>query len=305
MTDLRKNASLRVLARILTIVVGCIILFAAVLKALDPRAFADQIAQYRILPSLSFLAAWCFIIAETVIAVGLIAQARVKIFAPLGIALLAAFIGITAYGMVSGVTGSCGCFGNLVHRSPEQVIVEDALMIIALLFALLVLRSEPARRMRLKIGVVTAAALGMAALTAFGGSLPVDSFVTGLKPGAEFEEWPVEGFTGNLHSGTHVVFLFSLSDPAVETDISIMNTIAQAPEVPSACGFITDGSEELTRLLFQYAPAFNTGAIEPRFARALYRTLPRTFIIKDGVVTHVWQGIPLPAQVTDALTRGG
>ena len=53
--------------------------------------------------------------------------------------------------------------------------------------------------------------------------------------------------------------------------------------------------------MFEYAAAFPIGAIEPRFARPLYRTLPRVFILHNGAVTHTWSELPDAADVVSAI----
>jgi hypothetical protein len=301
--DLSTIRVLRLTARFLQIVVAVVFIIAAGLKAFDPSAFADQIRLYGIFPQLSMVAAWCFIIGEGVLAFALLVNFLPRITTLLGIMLLLFFIGITVYGMVAGLSGNCGCFGNLVHRSPEQVIVEDALMVLALLFSFLVLYREKPRRSGWKLAVAGIGGAVMAIAAVASNSLPVDGLVTALKPGATFSAWPTEGLYKNLNKGTYIVFLFSLKEKSIETDIAMMNTLAQNEQLPPSIGLLTDGASSLTQLTFEYAPAFASGAIEPRFARSLYRTLPRTFVLENGVVREVWSRIPIPHEVSMSLSR--
>jgi hypothetical protein len=82
-----------------------------------------------------------------------------------------------------------------------------------------------------------------------------------------------------------------------------MNAIAQTEGFPAPLGLIIDGSQELTTLVFQYAASFQAGALEPRFAKSLYRKLPRTFILDEGIITAVWSGIPTRDEVMAAASR--
>ena len=139
-------------------------------------------------------------------------------------------------------------------------------------------------------------------VTGTSAALPVDDLVTQLRPGASFTAWPVDGLYGkDLNKGTHVVFLFTVESETIGADVQAMNAIAQREEVTSPVGLIVDGTEHLTRLMFEYAAAFPVAAIEPRFARPLYRTLPRVFVLEDGVVTHTWSELPAPSVVVDAV----
>lgn len=300
--QLSSNRVLFVIARVLQVVVGLVFLLAALLKALDPVSFTEQIASYAILPDLSVLAAWTLIIFEVGLATALIVNFLPRVVPLLTIALLLFFIAITFYGISIGLGENCGCFGNLMHRGPEQVIVEDALMIVALVFATIVLWGRRAVGLRWRAVVALSAAALAAVITGVHDQLPVDDLVTQLRPGARFSTWPVDGLYGkDLNSGTHVVFLFSIHGRNVAADVERMNVIAQREEVPSAVGLIIDGTEHLTTLMFEYAAAFPVAAIEPRFARPLYRRLPRVFLLRDGVVSATWSELPAPDRVVGAV----
>lgn len=300
--QLSSNRVLFVLARILAIVVGLVFLLAAVLKALDPVSFQEQIAAYGIFPDLSAFAAWTLIIFEVGLATALVVNFLPRIVPFLVMGMLLFFIGITLYGMSIGLGANCGCFGNLVHRGPEQVIIEDALMIVALVFAAIVLWSRPMRGVKWRMAVTVGGAALAAAVTWLSPQLPVDDFVTQLRPGAHFSAWPVDGLYGkDLNKGTHVVFLFTIHGERVEADVQRMNAIAQEENVHSAVGLIIDGTEHLTTLMFEYAAAFPVAAVEPRFARPLYRRLPRVFILHEGKVIFTWSELPTPDAVVETL----
>lgn len=300
--QLSSNRVLYTIARILQVAVALVFLLAALLKALDPRSFQEQIAMYGIFPDLSALAAWTLIIVEVGLATALIVNLFPRVVIPLMIALLVFFIGITWYGMSIGLGENCGCFGNLVHRGPEQVILEDVLMVIALLFSLVVLWSHRGRTYAVRLAVTLGTAGIAAVLVGVSPALPVDDLVTQLRPGAFFTAWPVDGLYGkDLNKDTHVVFLFTIESETIAADVQKMNAVAQREEVRSAVGLIVDGTEHLTRLMFEYAASFPVAAIEPRFARPLYRTLPRVFVLENGVVTHTWSELPAPAVVAESI----
>ena len=157
--QLSSNRVLFVTARVLAGAVGLVFLVAALMKALDPRSFQEQIAAYGIFPSLAPVAAWAFIIVEVALAVGLIVNLYPRVVPLLVMALLLLFIGVTWYGMSIGLGENCGCFGNLVHRGPEQVIVEDAIMLLALLFVLVVMWSHRSSGVPTRLAVSLGAAV--------------------------------------------------------------------------------------------------------------------------------------------------
>jgi uncharacterized membrane protein YphA (DoxX/SURF4 family) len=299
---LSSNRALVIIARAVMFIVAAMFYLAAALKALDPVSFSEQIASYNILPHLSTLAAWTLIIVEVLLATALAVNLLPRVAPILMIALLLFFIGITWYGMSIGLGDNCGCFGNLIHRGPEIVIIEDALMAAGLLFSLVVLWTKPASGTGWKSAVTLASGLLAAGVTFYSPAIPADDIVTTLRPGAHFDVWPVDGLYGtNLNEGTRVVFLFTMDSPDLQLDVNRMNSIAQHEEVASATGLVIDGTQHLTSLMFEYAAAFPIGALEPRFARPLYRTLPRTFVLNNGIVQSTWSGFPDAAAVVHEL----
>jgi hypothetical protein len=299
---LSSNRALVIIARAVMIIVAAVFYLAAALKALDPVSFSEQIATYNIFPQLSMLAAWTLIIVEVLLATALAVNLLPRVAPILMIALLLFFIGITWYGMAIGLGENCGCFGNLVHRGPETVIIEDTIMAAGLLFSLVVLWKKPATGIGWKSAVTLASGLLAAGVTYFSPAIPADNIVTALRPGAHFEVWSVDGLYGtNLNEGTRVVFLFTVDSPDLQLDVNRMNSIAQHEDVASATGLVIDGTEHITSLMFEYAAAFPIGAIEPRSARPMYRTLPRTFILHNGIVQAAWSEFPDAAEIVREL----
>ncbi|PLX32120.1 MAG: hypothetical protein C0600_03650 [Ignavibacteria bacterium] len=302
--QLSSNRVLFFTARTIEILVAGVFLLAAVMKALDPASFIEQIAAYGIFPDLAPIAAWSLIIVECVLAAALIVNLLPRIFPLLSMALLLFFIGITLYGMSIGLGEDCGCFGNLYHRGPEMVIIEDALMLIGLVFVVVVLWKRQDEHNAMRIAVTLTAGMAAAGLTAFSPYIPADDIVTQLHPGSSFTTWPVDGLYGkDLNSGTHVVFLFTVTSDNIGAQVQSMNSVAQAMEDASVVGLIIDGTEHLTTLMFEYAAAFPVAALEPRFARPLYRTLPRTFILRNGTVMQTWSELPQPEAVMKAWPK--
>lgn len=301
--SLSSNKVLRAFAITFQIVVALVFLFAATIKAFHPAGFADEIAAHGLLPAAMHLpAAWFFISLEFMLAIGLLFNLKPRLFLPMMLATLLGFIGVTAYLLVQGINVNCGCFGNVIQRTPEQVIIEDAVMFVALLFSYIILFDDRKKKSWVKIFSFSGGALAIALLlTGLSAQLPVDSFVTELKEGRMFTSWPIEGMFLDLNKEQRVVFLFSTKDAEIEQQIQRMNAIAQTENIPTCVGLIVDGSEQLGTLVFQYGTAFPVGALEPRFAKQLYRFLPRTFILDHGFVKSVWNGVPSPDDVKTKL----
>ncbi len=302
-SNLSRNTVLRILARGFQIIVGIVLLVAGTLKGFDPNAFAEEIASYGITPeSWSIFLAWSLVIGEWMLGLALVINLWPRITILSAITLMLLFIAVTAYAWLQGSASACGCFGNLVNRSHEEVLVEDMFFLVMLLFALPVLwhsrQEAPIWKPVTTIGGGVIAAL----LLVFHMALPVDDIATNLKPGAVFNSWPVEGLHVNMNDGEHLIVLFSLETESEGDVINRVNALTEDEAIPTVIALTIDGPETLGALRFSSGLAAQLGAIEPRFARSLYRQLPRTFLLDNGEVTFVWNGIPPPAEVKSILS---
>ncbi len=131
---------------------GVILLVAAAAKALDPLAFAQQIQQQGLAvvlgaPTWAVLA----IALEVVLGVLLLLGVR-RLWVLIPAALLVAFFvfltGRDAWRAAHGTLpedAACGCFGNLVERTPAQAFWQDLLLLVPALGLAFVARPREAR----------------------------------------------------------------------------------------------------------------------------------------------------------------
>ena len=154
------------------VVLGAVLLFAAWAKAIDPQAFADQIHREgldALLPAgrLALLA----IALEVGLGAALLLNVR-RLWVLLPAALLVAFFlfltGRAYWRAEHGQAtdeGSCGCFGNLVQRSPAEAFWQDLGLLVPSLLLAFVGRSPGARTVPpLRSGLALLLAGGAAAL---------------------------------------------------------------------------------------------------------------------------------------------
>jgi len=300
--DLSRNNVLRFLARGFQIIVGIVLLVAATLKSFDPSAFAEEIMSYGITPeSWSIFLAWGLVIGEWMLGLALVLNLWPRLIILSGIILMLLFIAVTVYAWMQGTASTCGCFGNLVNRSPEEVLVEDTFFLIMLLFALPVLWYSRQEAPVWKPVITAGGGVLAIFLLVFHMALPVDDISTNLKPGAVFNSWPVEGLHVNMNDGRYLIVLFTLETGSDGNVIERINALTEDENLPTVIALTIDGPETLGPLSFSSGLAAQPGAIEPRFARSLYRELPRTFLLDSGEVKFVWNGIPPVTKVKSIL----
>lgn len=294
-------------------VLGLVLLVAAAAKALDPTAFAEQIQAEK----LDFLFS-----ASTVALIGLGIEVSVGLALLLGLrrlwvlipaALLVAFlVFLTARTYVRAIHGeapaaaSCGCFGNLVQRTPAEAFWQDLLLLVPPLALAFVGRP---RGGRFPVGRTAAVALATGAVVFLGAKaadLPLDDLATRLKPGVATGEVCVgEGpeaicldtLVPNLARENYMVVLADLDNAAFTGMVPDLNRYAHG--APGSAGqngaelivLSASSPESKTSFFWKFGPAFEIREAPPALLRPLYRRLPRAFSVRDGKVVRTYSTV--------------
>jgi uncharacterized membrane protein YphA (DoxX/SURF4 family) len=99
--------------RIVALIIGGIFIYAGVIKAMDPVAFANDIDNYKILPwaltvRLAFYLPWLEILCGLAVILGLLYRGGLLILT----ALVSVFIIASIIAKARGLDITCGCFGH-------------------------------------------------------------------------------------------------------------------------------------------------------------------------------------------------
>ena len=290
---------------------GVVLLIAVWAKMLDPTAFADQIR----LEGLDFLfsaeaVALIALALETGLGLALLLGVRRKWVLIPAVLLVAFFLFLTGrawYMTANGLRSeaeSCGCFGNLVPRTPAEAFWQDLLMLVPPLGLAFLGRD---RRTRLFPPVRTAVAfLGAAAVAVFAWKapeLPLDNLATRLKPGVEIaglcaggEEAQVclDSIVPELKEGEHLVVLAKLDDQELTKSVDALNDFAGKAGNPHLWVLSSSPSEQHRAFFWQWGPRFDVRETPQDLLRPLYRRLPRSFLVEGGKVVRTFAGMPPP-----------
>ncbi len=290
---------------------GAIFLVAAYAKTLDPAAFAKQITLEGLDFLLPAMAVALIALALEVFLGGalLLAVRRWWILVPTS-ALVAFFLFLTgrAYwrhsqGIAPEDDAGCGCFGNLVERTPAEAFWQDlALMVPALLLAWLAFDRGGARpRLRLAAVAVLTAATMLVAWKA--PELPLDNLATRLKPGVEplsicaglaenGSRVCMDAVVPELAEGEHVVIMAELESEALGEHVGALNEYHWGGSGPSLWVLTSATEEQVFNFRFTRGPSFELREAPAALLRPLYRTLPRSFLVRDGRVVETYRGLP-------------
>ncbi len=172
------------------VVLGLVFLLATYAKAIDPVAFGEQIEA----EGLDILlgpgaVAWIAIVLEAVLGVALVLAVRRRwVLVPTGmlIVLFLFLTGRTYWRFLNGIEpeAACGCFGNLVERTPAEAFWQDLLLLVPPFVVACIWRQrESTTRWKIAFVGLVAVASGIFVWRAPG--LPLDDLATRLQPGAE------------------------------------------------------------------------------------------------------------------------
>jgi Methylamine utilisation protein MauE len=291
---------------------GAVLLVAAWGKALDPLAFAEEIRRQGLEVGLAapHLALLVVTLEATLGAALCLNLRRAWVLGP-ATALVALFVFLNGrtYWLAShgafDVASSCGCFGSLWVRTPAQAFWQDLLLLLPPLGLAFLGRGGAGRRWwRGRLAVV--AAVGVVALLFAWRSphLPLDDLATRLKPGVAVEslcaggagegavEICLDGMVPELESGWHLAVIAAVTDERLRRAVGELNAIAAQPDGPRVWLLTASTDEERTAFYWQAGPAFEIREIPEALLRPLYRTLPRSFLVRDGRVEATFTGIP-------------
>ncbi len=297
-------------------VLGGVLLVAVWGKALDPAAFAQTIhadGLDRLLPAGAMALVALGVEAGLGLAL-LLGMRRAWVLLPAS--LLAAFFvflngrayWLAAHGKAAA-GASCGCFGNLVQRSPAEAFWQDlALLAVPLALAFVGRDRNLPRLPPVRTVLVALFAVAVPVFAWRAPELPLDDLATRLEPGARMSQLCAGGGSGSgrgggggvcldtvapeLDHGDHLVVLGDLGDPALAKAVAGLNAYAGSPGAATVW-LLTASDAKSQRLFFwRWGPTFKIVEAPPELLRPLYRRLPRSFAVQDGQVTATFSGLP-------------
>lgn len=298
----------RRLSHLAAVILGTVLLVAAWAKLLDPSAFAATIRGEQLDFLLSATAvAFIALGLEIALGVALVLGMRQRWVLWPTTALVAFFVFLTGRAYWRSIQGTlpedagCGCFGNLVERTPAEAFWQDLLLLVPpLLIAFLGLQ-RAGRFPRLRVAIVALVTVAALVFAWRAPSLPLDNLATRLKPGvsvgnlcagAEGERTCMDGVIPELEVGEHLVILTNLDEPIFLDAIEGLNDRFWARAEPPVWVLSAASDDERFNFQFTRAPAFDVSAAPTAVVRPLYRTLPRSFRVRDGQVIDTWSGLP-------------
>lgn len=290
---------------------GLVFLVAAWAKAVDPEAFTEQIRVEGLdFFGLAALVAYTAIAIEIALGMALALGIRRRWVLIPTVLLVLFFLFLTGraywrfeHGLIDEGE-SCGCFGNLVNRTPAQAFWQDLLLLGIPAILAFVGRSGDGKSFPKKRVLVAAAATVVGVIFALKApSLPLDDVATRLSPGVNISELcaGAEGsaerlcldtVVSELEVGRNWVILSGLDEESFLEAMPDLNAAAVSGG-DTGLWVVTSAAPEVVGAFgWTQAPAFEVREAPPALVRPLHRRLPRSFLVEDGIVIETISGLP-------------
>jgi len=287
---------------------GGVLLVAVWAKAIDPGAFVEQIRSEGLEILLPARAIALLVLAlEAGLGVALLLNLRRRPVLLVVTALVLFFLFLTGRAWwraeqgIAEPASACGCFGNLVERTPRQAFVSDLLLLLPGLGLAWLARPGAVSRLGARTLAAGAAAGGAALFAALAPGLPLDDLATRLSPGVELasicagadaDRVCLTHLVPAVAAGSHLVVLADVRDPGFTATAETLNAYVAGGAEPPLAVLADFTADEHRTLLWTLAPAFDLHEVPAAMLRPLYRKLPRSFRVEEGRVTETWAGLP-------------
>lgn len=297
---------------------GLVLLVATLAKAIDPQSFAELLQAEGLTFGLPPMAAAVLVLAvEGGLGLLLVLGVRRRWSLIAASLLVVGFVALNGRAWWRAAHGTaaeagCGCFGNLVQRSPAAAFWQDLAMLLPLvLLAWVALPREAPAFPRWRTMLAAAGITAIALLAWRAPSLPLDDYATRLRPGVELAslcagaEHPVclADVVPEAASGRVWVVLVDLEDASQWADALNRLASTSTDGQPAVVALTNATPQEKTAFTWQWGPSFPVHEAPPALLRSLYRRLPRSFLSEGGRVLRTVSGLPPAAALSGDSPR--
>jgi uncharacterized membrane protein YphA (DoxX/SURF4 family) len=294
--------------RILAGAIGLILLISGLLKATDMDLFIRQIKDYGIIShhSLLVLNARGVILAEFTLGTALIVSYRPRWTIPLTVLLLLIFLGATAWAWAMGTTEDCGCFGSWVKRSPGEAIIEDMIMLAALIPYWFCQGNSAKIGGYLKLlSIIIAFVMGLMLPILF--AFPIFRISAPLKKSIDIQQVCPEiqnVLKIDLKHGTYLLLLISADCLHCQQSVGELNIWTEKTCLPKLIALSPDDTEKTQAFIKEFKPVYPIVQItEDAFWNLLGNgSTPHLILLSNLEILKVWdEKIPDIDSVREAM----
>lgn len=299
--------TLSVLANLGLVLVGVVLTFAGIAKAIEPAFFVSHLKNLRLLDErLLVPAAAVVIVLQVGLGAALLLRFWPAILIPAAMVLLLALASLGYWSTATGRTADCGCYNGVFTFSPLQSLLLDAGYAALLGFSWWSgIPAAESRGWRSAAVLLTGLGAGGMALGLLRYSARHKQAFFDLSPiraGRRWRpDWLPAGAVLPAGEGETLVVFLGATCPHCLKWMKVLNTLHALPDLPSVQGVVTLPNDELEGYRTQVGARFPLVAISPWVATRLSRnTTPTAVLVEDGIIREKWVG-SMPKEFKDRL----
>lgn len=291
--QLTETTATRV-AQIGPIIVGATFIWAGIVKAIAPHSFARHLASLGWIPQ-KFVGSAVNVAAglEAGLGAALVVGLAPHLVLPITLVALVVLSSISWWGVKSGKTSDCGCYGGYVQPSIGQSVGLNALFAALIAAGLYFTATDSTVALWQPIAAVAAGAgAGIFSEVAQrfernNGRPLIDT--NPIKVGGPWRHSWAHGKTAGL-KGEFLVSLLGPDCPFCKQWVRVANAIVQSPSLPPVIGVIAAPPATVESFIRTYGVRFPMATVSGSLMARLTRAVPTTLIISNGVIQEIWVG---------------
>jgi hypothetical protein len=274
-------------------IVGATFLWTGTIKAIAPHVFSAHLTQLGWIPArLNGYAVVAAAALETAWGAALILGVAPGVLLPVTVVVLAILTALSWWGVKSGKTTDCGCYGGFVEPSIAQsIIVNAALGALVIAAWLVVPRSLSAPLWKLAVAGGAGLAAGSLATASQRFVAKNGRFLIDMSPLKVGRRW--RSRWGALPDGQRKELLVSYLGPDCphcKKWVRVLNAMQQKSELPRVAGVVATTHEALENFVETSGIRFPITTISQTLMNRLVWGVPTTVLVSRGRIQQQWSG---------------
>lgn len=274
--------------------VGATLLWAGAIKAAEPHLFRAHLTSLAWIPQRFIQAAVSASAGlETGLGMALLLGTAPRLLFPVTVATLLMLSVVSWWGVRSGRTSDCGCYGGYVQPSIGQSLALNGLYVTLVFLGWIILEGSPGFALwqlatptatLLGVGIFTEIAQRHAAKT---GKPLFD--LNPLKAGKRWRHSWAGGLTSKIDGEVLVAFL-GPDCPYCSSFVKVGNAMVQSPRLPRVVGVVGSSKERLETFRLEKGISFPMAGISQSVVNRLVNAVPTAVLVESGRIKRVWVG---------------
>jgi hypothetical protein len=272
------------------LIVGAAFVWAGAIKALSPHVFQTHLRNLGWIPP-RFVPSAVIVIAamETGWGIALAMNTAPRPMIAITIVALVLMSGMSWWGVRSGRTTDCGCYGGYVVPSLSQSIGINAAYILLLLVTPLPLGDTPITAWKILVSVIAAVACGALAASSLRVLRKTGKFLIDMSPLKVGRAWRSRWGAEVPGNGEYLVSYLGPECPHCKRWVRVLNAVSQSDGLPKVVGIVSAG-EKLQEFVEESGIRFPVKTIPQTLMNRLVWGVPATVLVSNGRIQNQWSG---------------